>query len=172
MMPTRPLATSTRASGRCTTPDRGAFRRSVADVRVPFCRPTDFGEPIKLRGRVGGVSLVAMTNIDPSALTVDIHVRSDGVVAVVVGDVDLATADSMVDQVTTHITGAPAALTVDFAGVRFCDSAGINGLVKLRNRCVEAGWRFRLVNPQDHVRRVLVDLTGLGALLNVDGDNG
>ena len=113
-----------------------------------------------------------MTNIDPSALTVDIHVRSDGVVAVVVGDVDLATADSMVDQVTTHITGAPAALTVDFAGVRFCDSAGINGLVKLRNRCVEAGWRFRLVNPQDHVRRVLVDLTGLGALLNVDGDNG
>jgi len=56
---------------------------------------------------------------------------------------------------------------VDVAGVDFCDSAGISALIGLRQRCDEAGWLLRVVNPQPAVRRMLVDYTGLGEYLNV-----
>jgi len=108
-----------------------------------------------------------MTDGPSNMLHIDTDVRSDGVVVAVAGEIDLATADDMVSQVAGHLAGSPATLTIDFAGVRFCDSAGINALVRLRGLCVEAGWQFRVVNPQGQVRRVLVDLTGLGELLNI-----
>jgi anti-sigma B factor antagonist len=82
------------------------------------------------------------------------------------GDLDLNTADPFVNEVLAKVAGSPATLIIDFAAVTFCDSAGINGLVRIRRRCQEAGWEMRIVNMRPHTRRV-IDLTGLGEYLGV-----
>ena len=83
------------------------------------------------------------------------------------GQLDLSTAGRL-GEVRDLIGPEPGLeLTVDLGSVEFCDSAGINALVGLRQRCDQVGWAMRVINPQPPVRRVLVDFTGLGGYLNV-----
>jgi anti-anti-sigma factor len=65
------------------------------------------------------------------------------------------------------VTEAGAELTVDLSAFGFCDSACIGALVALRKQCEDEGWFMRTVHPQQAVRRILVDFTGLGEYLNV-----
>jgi anti-anti-sigma factor len=101
-------------------------------------------------------------------LTVDLVPDPDGATVVVTGDLDLATARSL----TTAALGAVDSsedrlLTLDLSGVGFCDSAGINALVDIRQSVVDQGWRLRVIRLQPAVHRVLVDFTGLGEYLDV-----
>jgi anti-sigma B factor antagonist len=105
-------------------------------------------------------------------LAVDVVDSADGPVLKLVGELDLSTVGTMVDLGRRALAGSPTLLTVDLAGVEFCDSAGINGLVKLRNASVEQDSRFRVANPRPHVRRVLADLTGLGEFLGIEAESG
>ena len=99
--------------------------------------------------------------------------RSASAVTVsVAGELDIATESSLVDRVGAVIVAGPAGepvpeLVLDLAELRFCDSAGINALIRLRKLADQDGWGFALVRPQPPVRRVL-DLTGLLTFLNVD----
>jgi anti-sigma B factor antagonist len=97
--------------------------------------------------------------------------RAASVVTVTVaGELDIATGGSLVDQVAGVIVdGTPGELVLDVTELRFCDSAGINALVRLRKVADEHGWGFAVVNPQSPVRRIL-ELTGLRAYLNLDGE--
>jgi anti-anti-sigma factor len=108
----------------------------------------------------------------PEALAVQTIAHATGVRAQVRGDLDPVSSPTLVDQVSAVFgTEAGAAadgeLTLDLAGVDFCDSAGASALVTLRQRSVREGWRFQIVNLQPPVRRMLVDFTGLGDYLNV-----
>jgi len=83
------------------------------------------------------------------------------------GDLDIATADQLVVAAEERLAiSGNAELTLDLAGVRFCDSAGINALVRVRRLCDERGGRLQVVNPQLAVRRVL-EFAGLTAHLNL-----
>ncbi len=108
-----------------------------------------------------------MTPGQRNQLATDVAVEAGTVTLSARGELDMATVGSMIDLATRHLTDGPHTLVVDFAGVTFCDSAGANGLIRLRNACDRAGCEFRLVGLRGHVRRVLVDLMGLGGLLNV-----
>jgi anti-sigma B factor antagonist len=89
------------------------------------------------------------------------------VTAAVVGDLDIATAGRFVDRLGEVVAdGAAGELTIDLAEVRFCDSAGIGALIRIRTLSDEHGWQFAVVNPQPAVLRVL-DLTGVRDYLNV-----
>jgi anti-sigma B factor antagonist len=104
----------------------------------------------------------------PDPLAVRVEADGAGVTVDVHGDLDLSTADVLLDRATSFVDwSVPATMALDLSGVGFCDSAGISALVLLRRRCEEWGWRFRIVGAQDRVRRVLVDFTGLGEYLNV-----
>jgi anti-anti-sigma factor len=109
-----------------------------------------------------------MTDGASALLAVDVVDSTDGPVLKLVGELDLSTVDTMTSLGRDALAGPPSLLTVDLAGVEFCDSAGINGLVKLRNASVELGSRFRVTHPRPHVRRVLADLTGLGEFLGIE----
>ena len=101
-------------------------------------------------------------------LAVDVATDAAGATVTVAGDLDLASAQHFMDRtmpVPEHSHGSE--LTVDLAAVRFCDSAGIFALIKLRQQCDEQGWRLRMINLQPALRRVVVDLSGLGDYLNV-----
>jgi anti-anti-sigma factor len=104
----------------------------------------------------------------PGALVVDLNPDPDGVTAAVIGDLDVATARDLVAATRGAFeTAGSRLLTLDLAGVGFCDSAGISALLEVRRACIERGWRVRLVRLQANVRRVVVDFTGLGEYLDV-----
>jgi anti-anti-sigma factor len=90
-----------------------------------------------------------------------------GATVVLVGELDLRTASVLLERTAVVFQRAGAGeLTLDLAGVQFCDSAGINALVRLREQSNQHGWQLRTVNPQNTVRRVL-GFTGLTEHLNV-----
>jgi stage II sporulation protein AA (anti-sigma F factor antagonist) len=73
---------------------------------------------------------------------------------VVVGEVDMATADAMYQAVTRE----PAQrITLDLRKVTFFDSAAIHALVRLSQQHTDGLW----VVPSPQVRRVL-EISGLG----------
>lgn len=108
-----------------------------------------------------------MTHGQSSNLAVDVHSDADAVVLTVTGDLDMSSVDMLLGPATGMLADGARRLVLDFAGVSFCDSAGVNGLIRIRNECDRLSCEFQLVKPQHHVRRVLVDLMGLGDLLNV-----
>jgi anti-anti-sigma factor len=104
----------------------------------------------------------------PEGLSVDIATESTGLTATLDGELDLATGQALVDTITAAVDwSAPGLLTLDFAGVNFCDSVGVSALVRLRKDSETHGWQLRIINTQHPVRRMLVDFTGLGEYLNV-----
>ena len=107
-------------------------------------------------------------NRTPNGLTVDVVRDEAGLTAVLAGELDLATGQALVDEVSSAIDWSePGVLTLDFAGISFCDSVGVSALVRLRQDCENHRWQLRIVNTQHPVRRMLVDFTGLGEYLNV-----
>jgi anti-sigma B factor antagonist len=100
--------------------------------------------------------------------TLDIRPDPSGYMVTMAGDLDMASAPTLLDR-TDELDLGPAAgeVTLDLGDLRFCDSAGINSLVRLRRRCDRAGWGLRTLNAQPAVWRTLVDVTGLGEFLNM-----
>jgi anti-sigma B factor antagonist len=109
-----------------------------------------------------------VTQTPDSGFAVELRPDPAGVTAAVTGDIDLATAASLAQTVRNAIYRADdRLLTLDLAGVGFCDSVGISALVDIREACADLGWRLRLVGLQPNVRRMIVDFTGLGEYLDV-----
>jgi anti-sigma B factor antagonist len=106
-------------------------------------------------------------NLPARATVVDVATDSGGVTLTVDGDLDLASARLVMDRATPVLPPGGGELTVDLAGVGFCDSSGITALIKLRQLCDQSGWQLRTVNLQEAVRRIVVDFGGLGDYLNV-----
>jgi len=103
----------------------------------------------------------------PRALSVTVRSDESGIVLYVDGELDMATTRILTDRTDAIAVDPGASVTLDLAGVGFCDSVGITVLVRLRQRCDERGWSFSIVNTQPAVRRTLVEFSGLGDYLNV-----
>jgi anti-anti-sigma factor len=89
-------------------------------------------------------------------------------VLVLTGQADLGTAAVLARALTAALEGPPVprVLTVDCAGLDLCASAGLNELLKARQRAVAAGIAFRLAAPSAQVLRLL-RLTGADAAFEV-----
>jgi anti-sigma B factor antagonist len=84
-------------------------------------------------------------------------VRRDGDVAVVeaIGEIDVHTAGELRTILTALADEGHTQIVVDFAGVRFCDAAGLGALVAVNNRVRNAGGTLRLVRVGPAQRRIL-----------------
>ncbi len=87
------------------------------------------------------------------------------------GDLDVYTADSLVDHVVVQLPQDPV-LVLDLGGVGFCDSYGVRALIGIRQHCERTGQTLQVVGPNPVVRRLLVDTLGLGDYLRVQADAG
>ncbi len=85
----------------------------------------------------------------------------------IAGDIDIATAESLVEQATSLLAASPPALVLDFSGVTFCASAGVGALVAIYNRCLPIGCKLRLTAVNAHIRHVL-QISGVDRVLTVD----
>lgn len=101
-------------------------------------------------------------------LGAEVEVDGDDVHVTLVGEIDVACSATMqrrLDEVSEFTDGA---VVLDMSGVSFIDSTGIRVLVSVRRRLLDQRRSLILRNVSAQTQRVL-DLTGLGTVLGVDG---
>jgi anti-sigma B factor antagonist len=81
-------------------------------------------------------------------------------------EIDIANADRVREDLLTTLNRGPATLIVDMAGTTFCDSAGVNALVRAFKRATANRTAMHLVVSTPGVQRVL-EITGVGHLIDV-----
>jgi anti-sigma B factor antagonist len=93
--------------------------------------------------------------------------HGDAVVATLSGEIDLANAAGVEDQVTRGTVGSTA-VAVDLAGLDYLDSAGLALLSRLAGRLAADGGALRLVVPPGAVVGRTLSISGLSAAIPVD----
>lgn len=81
-------------------------------------------------------------------------------------EVDLTNAAALLGRILTVLDRQPATVIVDMTATTFCDSAGVNTLVRAHQRAASVQAELRLVAPGRAVRRILT-VTGLDRLISV-----
>lgn len=100
------------------------------------------------------------------SLTVQTARRGDLAVVSVAGELDMATAPQLEEEIAALLARGESRLVLDLAEVSFCDSTGLSVFVRTRNRCQDAGGRLRIAAAPRAVRRVL-EVSGLIDVLEV-----
>jgi anti-anti-sigma factor len=91
--------------------------------------------------------------MDPGSLEVRLD-TTHGRVALA-GDLDLATAGLVRRAAAALLATSTPQITIDLAGLRFVDAAGLSALVHLRATMLAAGRQVRLHRPSARIRRTL-----------------
>jgi anti-sigma B factor antagonist len=101
----------------------------------------------------------------------DVEFRADGrdVLVRVAGEVDTATAPTMLAQLDRARDGFSGDVRVDLADVTFFDSAAVCALLRARGGLAERGRRLVVAKTAPTARRVF-ELTGLLGVFQPDGD--
>jgi anti-anti-sigma factor len=89
-----------------------------------------------------------------------VRTRDETVAVAVRGEIDLQTADDLRFRLLDLAQSGYRVLVVDFAGVSFCDAAGLGALVAAYNRVRAGGGEVRLSRVRPAQRRLL-RVTGL-----------
>ncbi|HEX7745822.1 MAG TPA: anti-sigma factor antagonist [Micromonosporaceae bacterium] len=98
------------------------------------------------------------------SLTVQTEQRGDVVVVSIAGELDMATAPQLQDQITDLIDRGRCRIVFDLANLSFCDSTGLSVFVRAKNGCDDSGGVVRLAAPQRGVLRIL-EVSGLVEVL-------
>ncbi len=92
-----------------------------------------------------------------------------GAVVTLHGELDLDAAADVDHAVEQCLNAGRRVLLLDLADVAFCDSSGVNALIRAHQRATGAGGAVHLVAPQPPVARVLA-LIGVDQVLTVHQD--
>jgi anti-sigma B factor antagonist len=99
--------------------------------------------------------------IVPLGLTHRIY--PDGCAVVVIrGELDAATADQACDYVRQIIDRAGGHVSVDLAGLSFCDARGLRTLVRIAAHARAAGRQLSLASPRPKILKIM-RITGVDA---------
>ncbi|WP_327064922.1 STAS domain-containing protein [Kitasatospora sp. NBC_01250] len=102
-----------------------------------------------------------------TGVTVEIrHPDPTAAVCALAGELDIESLAPAVRALDRLVAQCPRVLVVDLAGVGFCDSSGLNLLLKVRMAAVAAGTDFRLAAPSPTVTRLL-ELTGADTVFSL-----
>jgi anti-sigma B factor antagonist len=81
-------------------------------------------------------------------------------------EIDIVNAGQVRDDLLSILNRGAATLIVDMGATTFCDSAGVNALVRAHKRATANNSEMRLVVSAPAVQRVL-DITGVGHLIDI-----
>ena len=90
-----------------------------------------------------------------TTLDVTTSERPDGVHVGLAGELDLATAPKLEDELKRVEAGDPGVIVLDLQPLSFMDSSGLRALLAADARAREAGRRLVLVRGDERVQRVL-----------------
>lgn len=101
-----------------------------------------------------------------AALTVTVEPLADGCRLLPVGELDHDSVGPLREALDDALGGQATMVAVDCSGLSFCDSTGLNLLLRARLAAESAGRRVVLVDPSPMVARML-EITGAGEVLQV-----
>jgi anti-sigma B factor antagonist len=81
-------------------------------------------------------------------------------------EIDMTNADLVRDDLLSVLNHRPATLIVDMGGTTFCNSSGVNALIRAHRRATACESEMRLVVTHPAPRRVL-SITGLDDLFEI-----
>ncbi|WP_329611643.1 STAS domain-containing protein [Kitasatospora herbaricolor] len=95
------------------------------------------------------------------AFTTTVHTAATGPIVQAVGELDLDGAPVLHAALRRALTTGPPGsdLVIDLAGVTFCDSSGLNALLRARIETGRQGLTLHLARPAHAVARLL-EITG------------
>ncbi|MFJ1705999.1 STAS domain-containing protein [Kitasatospora sp. NPDC088346] len=99
-------------------------------------------------------------------LTVSVQPWTHGVVIRPDGDLDHDTAGPLREALDAVLADPPARVVVDCGGLEFCDSTGLNLLLRSQATAEAGGGRLVIAAPREMVARMLT-VTGVGEVLQV-----
>jgi anti-anti-sigma factor len=97
---------------------------------------------------------------------VEIHRQDRAAVIVVSGELDLASAPALEEQLALVEQSGATLMIVDLRALQFIDSTGLGILIKAHRQAESLGHRFAVVRGSSQVQRLL-GLTGLEERLTV-----
>lgn len=83
------------------------------------------------------------------------------------GEVDIATAELLDDELQSEVLATEGDVRVDSSGLDFIDSSGLHALVRAHQRLEPEGRRLVVQDPSDFVRRV-IEINGLADILVIE----
>jgi anti-sigma B factor antagonist len=100
-------------------------------------------------------------------LTVQMEINGDWTLLHVAGALDLHTVPLLVArlELAAEVTEPPN-IAVEISELRFCDSSGLNLLVRTHKRVLAKGGRLLLIRPADQVKKLL-KWTGLYRVFDI-----
>ncbi|MGW6486199.1 STAS domain-containing protein [Streptomyces sp. NPDC055056] len=104
-----------------------------------------------------------------SQLTITRRDAATGPVLEIVGDLDYASAPDLRQALDTLTLTGEHLLVLDLAGLEYCDSSGLTGLLAARNLATEHGARIALAAVPENTARIL-SLTGLDRVFTMHPD--
>jgi anti-anti-sigma factor len=108
--------------------------------------------------------------VHSSRLTFSFVPAEDRLRLSVTGEVDLASRESFISAALEALELTPSLLELDFAGVAFCDSSGVSGLLAVHRMAAGAGKRVVLVNLRPQLVHTLTVAGLLDTLTAVESD--
>ncbi|MFD3550318.1 STAS domain-containing protein [Streptomyces sp. NPDC058655] len=101
----------------------------------------------------------------------EIEIGAEAIVVRPSGELDVDQAPALRTALLSALAhaGGPTEVVVDLSGVEFCDSSGLNVLIRARLVAEESGRGIRLAAPNAQMARLL-DVTGVGTTFVVDPD--
>ncbi|WP_042366071.1 STAS domain-containing protein [Streptacidiphilus neutrinimicus] len=106
---------------------------------------------------------------DQEQLTVSVRRQGGAGVVEVVGELDHDTAPALARAIGSLADAGVTCVVVDCSQLGFCDSTGLNVLLKARLATTEDGGRFLLAGPGPQLRRLL-ELTGADGVFETHSD--
>ncbi|SOB88556.1 STAS domain-containing protein [Streptomyces sp. 1331.2] len=95
----------------------------------------------------------------PGAFTARPRPWARGTVLALSGELDFDAAGGLRAAVDAALTGPGVVVVLDCAGLEFCDSSGLNAILRAQARAAADGSRIELARPRPLVLRML-ELTG------------
>jgi anti-anti-sigma factor len=103
----------------------------------------------------------------PTQAVITVERRAGSALITVIGEIDLANAETAEQQILQGITGDPTTVTVDLTGLQFIDSAGLWILFRLGAALTTAKITGEIVVAPDGPVRRMVDTAGITAAIPV-----
>ncbi|MER7195774.1 STAS domain-containing protein [Streptomyces flaveolus] len=98
--------------------------------------------------------------------SVEASVVGRGVVARVSGEMEYVTGPGLWEQISEVLSGSAAFVVLDLSGVSFCDSAGLNLLLRADKEARLGGLELVLACVPQPVQRI-VEMTGVDQVLRI-----
>jgi anti-sigma B factor antagonist len=104
---------------------------------------------------------VKAPRVEPVQLELSCRTEDDGSQVVsVTGELDIATAEQAYTYISDVIDCWPAPVSVNLAGLTFCDASGLGALARVARHAREAGRPLRLISPRPSLVKIM-RITGL-----------